>query len=176
MEEDFPPLWKPVCRILLYDFTTLYNEKTKERNDPMMRSPEKTIGSLIDRQKAAFIGSVDEDGFPAIKAMLPPRIREGIKTFYFTTNTSSMRVKQFQKNPKASLYFCDLGFFQGVMRKGTTEVLTDSAAKKLIWKEGDTMYYSQGMEDPDCCVLRFTAESGRYHSNFNSESFRISNE
>ena len=59
-----------------------------------MRDAEKTIGNLIDKQSVAFISSIDEEGFPNTKAMLPPRIREGIKIFYFTTNTSSRRVAQ----------------------------------------------------------------------------------
>ena len=46
-----------------------------------------TIGLLIDKQKVAFIGSVRQDGFPGVKAMLAPRKREGIRVFYFTTNT-----------------------------------------------------------------------------------------
>ena len=47
----------------------------------MMLNPEKTIGSLIDKQGVSFIGSVDADGFPNMKAMLPSRKREGIKEF-----------------------------------------------------------------------------------------------
>lgn len=27
--------------------------------------------------------------------------------------------------------------------------------------------------DPDCCVLKFVAVSGRYYANFHSESFDI---
>lgn len=42
-----------------------------------------------------------------------------------------------------------------------------------IWHEGDTMYYPEGVTDPDYCVLRFTAEQGRFYSNFNSENFEI---
>jgi general stress protein 26 len=37
----------------------------------MMRNPEETIGNLIDKQGLAFIGSVDDEGFPNMKAMLP---------------------------------------------------------------------------------------------------------
>lgn len=138
-----------------------------------MRDIEKTIGSLIDKQSVSFISSIDGQGFPNTKAMLPPRIREGIKTFYFTTNTSSMRVSQYQKNPKACIYFCDRRFFRGVMLTGTMEVLEDSASKELIWKDGDTMYYPKGVTDPDYCVLRFTACEGRFYSNFKSENFNI---
>lgn len=133
----------------------------------------KTIENLIARQKVSFIGSVDTEGFPNMKAMLPPRKREGIRTFYFTTNTSSMRVRQFLKNNRSCIYFCDKRFFRGVMLKGTMEVLTDPSSKELIWEEGDTLYYKEGVTDPDYCVLRFTAVCGRYYSNFESEDFQI---
>jgi predicted pyridoxine 5'-phosphate oxidase superfamily flavin-nucleotide-binding protein len=51
----------------------------------MMRNPEQTIGNLIDKQKIAFIASVDENGFPNMKAIserdwqreqLPEQIRD----------------------------------------------------------------------------------------------------
>lgn len=139
----------------------------------MMRNPKQTIGNLIDKQKTAFISSVDGEGYPNIKAMLPPREREGIRVFYFTTNTSSMRVGQYRNNPKACLYFCDKRFFRGVMLRGKMEVLEDRATKERIWRDGDTMYYAGGINDPDYCVLKFTAETGRYYCNFHSEDFQI---
>lgn len=134
-----------------------------------MRDAEKTIGNLIDKQGVSFIGSISEQGFPNMKAMLPPRIREGIKTFYFTTNTSSMRVAQYKQNPHACIYFYDKRFFRGVMLEGTMEVLEDSESRRKIWQENDTMYYPLGVDDPDYCVLRFVADKGRYYHNFHSE-------
>lgn len=139
----------------------------------MMRDAAQTIGNLIDKQGVSFISSLDDDGFPNTKAMLPPRKRDGIKTFYFTTNTSSMRVSQFRKNPKTCIYFCDKRFFRGVMLKGTMEVLEDAASKEMIWQEGDTMYYPQGVTDPDYCVLKFIAQTGRFYANFSSENFLV---
>ena len=138
-----------------------------------MRDAEKPIGNLIDKQGVSFIASTDGDGFPNMKAMLPPRKREGIHTFWFTTNTSSMRVSQYRENPKASIYFYDKRFFRGVMLKGTMEVLEDADAKEMIWQDGDTMYYPGGVTDPDYCVFKFTAQSGRYYANFKSEDFQV---
>ena len=138
-----------------------------------MRDAEKTIGLLIDKQSVAFIASNDEEGFPNMKAMLAPRKREGLRTFYFTTNTHSMRVGQYQRDNRASIYFYDKRYFRGVMLKGTMEVLFDQEHKEMIWRDGDTMYYKKGVTDPDYCVLRFTATSGRYYSNFSSEDFPI---
>lgn len=138
-----------------------------------MRDVFQTIGNLIDKQSVSFISSVDGEGFPNTKAMLPPRLREGLRIFYLTTNTSSMRAAQYRQNPKACLYFCDKRYFRGVMLIGTVEVLEDDASKELIWREGDTLYYPQGVTDPDYCVLRFTASKGRYYSHFHSEDFEI---
>lgn len=138
-----------------------------------MEDLEAIISTLISKQRTAFIGSVDKDEFPNIKAMLAPRKREGIRTFYFTTNTSSMRVAQYLQNNKACIYFCDEHSFQGVMLKGHMEVLTDAYSKEMIWQEGDTLYYKGGVNDPDYCVLRFTAISGRFYHDFSSEDFSI---
>lgn len=59
------------------------------------------------------------------------------------------------------------------MLLGTMEVLEDSIYKEMIWREGDTMYYPQGVTDPDYCVLRFTAMQGRFYNSFSSENFNI---
>lgn len=132
-----------------------------------------TLENLIDKQKTAYLGSVDGDGYPNVKAMLAPRKREGLKTFYLTTNTSSKRVADFIKNPKACLNFADTRFFRGLMLVGTVEVMTDAETKQSIWKFGDTMYYPLGVTDPDYCVLKFTAESGRFYQNFSTVAVEI---
>ena len=113
----------------------------------MMRDPEQTIGNLIDRRNTSFVGSVDEDGYP--------------------------EAAHYRAHPQACIYFVDRRFFRGVMLKGTMEVLEDAWAKELIWLDGDETYYPLGVTDPDYCVLRFTAERGRYYQNFSSEDFAV---
>jgi len=138
-----------------------------------MRNPAETIGDLIDKQSVSFISSVDENGYPNTKAMLPPCKREGIKTFYWHTNSPSIRVKQYRNNPKACIYFCDKRFFRGVMLKGTMEVLDDKKTKKEIWKDEFEVYYKRGRDGGDFIILKFTVESGRFYSNFRSEDFEV---
>ena len=135
----------------------------------------KEIERFIGKQDVSFVCSVDDDGFPNVKAMLKPRKRNGLKEFWFSTNTSSMRVRQYQDNPKASIYFYHKGLirYEGVMLKGTMEVLTDQATKDMIWRKGDSVFYKQGVTDPDYCVLKFTAESGRYYKDLKTESFSV---
>lgn len=139
----------------------------------MMKNPEQTIRKIVDKSSTVFISYVDNEGFPITKAMLKPRERQGISTFWFSTNTSSNKVKFFRENPKASIYFVDKRFFRGVSLIGTVEVLETAEAKERIWQRGDTMYYKGGVTDPDYCVLKFTAVRGRYYSNFHSEDFNL---
>lgn len=136
-----------------------------------MKTRENMI-EFIRKQKTAFVSSVDEEGFPNLKAMFAPRKIDG-NCFYFTTNTSSMRAQQFIKNPKASIYFYSRGRFkyEGLMLTGTMEVLQDDDIKREIWHTGDTMYYRQGVTDPDYCVFKFTAVKGRHYCRLKTDSF-----
>jgi pyridoxamine 5'-phosphate oxidase len=138
-----------------------------------MRNAEETIGKMIDKAGTSFMSYVDNEGYPITKAMLKPRERNGIKELWFSTNTSSNKVQFLKNNPKASVYFVDKRFFRGVSLAGTVEVLETPEAKERLWQEGDTMYYKNGVTDPDYCVLKFTAVKGRYYSNFKSEDFEI---
>lgn len=138
-----------------------------------MKNPEETIGKMIDKSGTSFVSYVDEDGYPITKAMLKPRKRDGIKEIWFSTNTSSDKVRYFRKNNKASIYFIDKRHFRGVSLIGTIEVLETTEAKEMIWQTGDEMFYKEGVSDPDYCVLKFTAHKGRYYSNFKSENFDI---
>lgn len=138
-----------------------------------MPMSEETMIKIIESANVSFISSIDENGFPNTKAMLPPRKRNGIKEFYFTTNTSSLRVSQYLNNAKASIYFFNRRYFQGVMIVGTMEVLTDQEIKNEIWQEGDELYYPQGVNDPDYCVLRFTGQKARTYHNFKKDDILI---
>jgi len=138
-----------------------------------MRNFEQTIGNMADKSATVFICYIDEYGFPVTKAMLRPREHDGIRTFYFTTNTSSNKVGCFQNNPKASIYFVNPRFFHGASLTGTMEILQTTEAKQRIWRKGDEQYYPLGVADPDYCVLKFTATKGRYYSDFHSEDFEI---
>lgn len=135
-----------------------------------MKTKEQLL-EFIRAQKVSFIASVDENGFPNMKAMLPPRLIEG-NCFYFTTNTGSKRAGQYRENNKASIYFYNKGRFhyEGLMLVGTMEVLTDEESKERIWLPTDKLYYKKGVTDPDYCVLRFTAQNGRHYLDFKHDN------
>lgn len=129
---------------------------------------------FISEQKTAFMGSVDEQGYPVIRAMLAPRKIDG-NDIYFSTNTSSSKVKQFTANKKACVYFYKRGRFkyQGLAIIGEMQICTDQATKDMIWKFGDSLFYKQGVTDPDYCVLKFTCKSAEYYCDFKIEKIEL---
>ncbi|MDR2962595.1 MAG: pyridoxamine 5'-phosphate oxidase family protein [Bacteroidales bacterium] len=131
------------------------------------------IEQLIKNQSVSYISSVDSEGFPNTKAMLAPVKRDGIKTFFWHTNSGSLRVKQFRENPKACVYFCNPQSFVGAMLKGTMEVIDDPETKLAMWQDGFSMYYTGGALGGDFILLKFTATGGRVYGNFSSESFKV---
>lgn len=129
---------------------------------------------FISEQKTAFLASVNEQGYPVIRAMLAPRVIDG-NVMYFSTNTSSEKVKQFAENDKACVYFYKRGRFkyQGVSLTGEVEICTDQLTKELIWRIGDKLFYKQGVTDPDYCVLKFVCKHAEYYCDFKIENFEF---
>lgn len=125
---------------------------------------KKGIRALRENAQVAYVASVNGTGFPQIKGMLV--LEHGsMKTHYFSTNTSSKRVAQFLKNPKASVYYVDdtKDAYKGALFTGTMEVCTDHETKTFLWREGFEMYYPKGVDDEDYCVYKFTADTVNYY-------------
>lgn len=130
---------------------------------------------FISEQKTAFIASVNGEGYPVVRAMLAPRKIED-NEIYFSTNTSSNKVKQFLENKKACVYFYKRGRFkyQGVTIVGDMEVCTDQETKNAIWRFGDKLFYKQGVTDPDYAVLKFKGKTAEYYCDFKIETIDLS--
>lgn len=132
------------------------------------------IFKFILKQKTAFIASIDEQGYPVIRAMLAPRKIDG-NEIYFSTNTASNKIKQYLANNKACIYFYKRGKikYQGVTMIGEMQVCTDQATKDMVWRFGDKIFYKQGVTDPDYCVLKFKGITAEYYCDLNKEKIDL---
>ena len=125
---------------------------------------------VINRCEIGLLGNNDEQGNPQIKAMIKAD-NEGLKTFWFCSNTSSRRVNQIKKDRNACLYYYE--GFEGVMLRGFAEVSYDDDIRKSFWQDDMVMYYPLGYTDPDFALIKFTATSGNYYNNLHNEDFEI---
>lgn len=130
------------------------------------------IRAVIANAATVYVASVDENGYPCVKAM-SARMQEGMVFHYMSTNYSSKRTRQFLKNDRCSIYYCEEQSYKGVMLTGHMEVCTDHETRTLIWNDRDVMYYPQGVDDPDYCVFKFVAERGNYYHGLSNIDFDI---
>ena len=120
------------------------------------------IKHLIDRSLFADLGFIGEDGFPAVRRVFCVWHR-GIGAHLISTNTSSGHVAHLASDDRACLYFADSETFEGVCLTGRARVRTERHFRELLWNDGDEKYYPKGIDDPDYCVIEFTAESAKYY-------------
>jgi general stress protein 26 len=117
---------------------------------------------LVESSEIAMLTTVDGEGYPNTRAMIRMET-EGLKTTWFSTNTSSRKIGHLAANPRACVYFVDFEKWMGLMLVGSTEILRDAESRKRLWRDGFEKYYPKGVDDPDYSVLRFTAHRGRYY-------------
>jgi general stress protein 26 len=142
--------------------------------------------NLMEESKAAFLTTIDPDGFPITRAMFNLRNKEQFPEFselfekqqnqftiYITTNTSSSKVAHLNKNPKMCVYFCDTEDFKGFMLGGSVEIVDDLKLKKKIWLDWWMQYYPEGVEDPDYTLLRLEPKNARYYHKLNHAKFEL---
>ena len=147
---------------------------------------KKSALKLISESKAAYLTTIDSNGFPITRAMFNLRNseqfpefseffqnQEDIFTLYISTNTSSAKVEHLKNNPLMCVYFCDADDFQGFMLGGSVEFIEDLKMKKKIWLDWWTRYYPKGVEDPDYTLLRLNPNTARYYYKLKQVNFEL---
>jgi general stress protein 26 len=154
------------------DTMTVANNNPAKKDLLSQEEAKERSLELIKNCNIALLGSVDGDGYPNIKAMIKVET-EGLKTVWFSTNTSSKRISQLKNNPKSCVYFHNEQSFKGLMLVGRIEILTDQISRERLWKDGCEIFYPLGVTDPDYSVLRFTASWANYYEGLHNIGFEV---
>ncbi|UCC20282.1 MAG: pyridoxamine 5'-phosphate oxidase family protein [Promethearchaeota archaeon] len=150
-----------------------------------LKEAKKLSLELMETSKAAYLTTVDSDGYPITRAMFNLRNKEQFPEFskffagldnefdiFISTNTSSTKHKHIQKNPKICVYYCDPEDFKGVMFGGEVEVIDDMDIKRKIWLDWWTRYYPEGLEDPDYLLLRLDPKTAEFYYRLQKVQFK----
>jgi general stress protein 26 len=133
-----------------------------------------TSRRLMQTSASVYLTTVSGHGIPFTRAMLNVRNRKQypslVKFFaaqkgelvaYFTTNTSSDKVKHVKKHPYVSVYYCDPKKFHGLMLGGRIQIVKDAKIKKALWQKGWEKYYPGGFDSPDHTVFKLVPSVAR---------------
>ena len=123
------------------------------RNDLIKKAEE-----LFTQSKVCTVASVSEKGYPRI-CVLMPLLSDGLKEFWFSTGAHGTKVRHFKSNPKAGVTFFHGG--DSVTLTGDMEIVTDKLVKYALFEKWSDFlerhFPNGGKDDPDYCVLHFTA-------------------
>ncbi|MFX1463671.1 MAG: pyridoxamine 5'-phosphate oxidase family protein [Promethearchaeota archaeon] len=140
---------------------------------------------LMETSKAAYLTTIDSEGYPITRAMFNLRNKEKFPEFfgffngldnefeiYISTNTASSKTGHIKKNPKICVYYCNPEDFKGVMFGGEVEIIDDMNIKKKLWLDWWTRYYPEGLEDPDYTLLRLKPNVAQFYYRLQKVQFK----
>ena len=124
---------------------------------------------LSNKPQICLLATLNEEGLPEIRALENMRYQkkydghfakviaeteENPLAVYMSTNTSSEKIKQINKNDNVAIYFSIPQEYNGVMFQGNIEFINDKEFKKKIWHDGSLKFYPSGYTDPDFTLLK----------------------
>jgi len=113
----------------------------------------KKANEAIQKCKAAYVGVIDEAGFPSVSTISTIK-PESINEVYFSTGMDGNKIKRLQKNNKISICFHSSG--DNVTLVGEAEILTDQESKDRFWLDWFDEIYKGGKTDPNYCIVKIT--------------------
>lgn len=115
----------------------------------------KKAAQLLEKTGEVTLASINENGYPRICVLSKIR-SEGIRKLWVATGTSSVKVKNFNENCKASA--CAYKDADSITLVGKVSVIQDRAAKAEMWLDWFINHFPGGIDDPEYCVLEFNTE------------------
>lgn len=120
------------------------------------------------------MASVSEKGYPRICVLMPLKT-VGVKEFWFSTGASGTKVRHFKNNGKAGVTFYSGG--DSVTLTGEMEIVSDKSVKDGLWEKWSKFleknFSNGGKDDPEYCVIRFTANEGTIYIDGEFETVEV---
>ncbi len=121
----------------------------------------KKIGSLIDGIRMAMMTTVGESGQLHSRPMAVQEM-DFDGEFWFYTSKSSGKIDSIEHDQHVNLAFVKESDNKYVSIAGRAHVVNDRAKVKELWTPLMTTWFPKGVDDPELCLIRVSAESAEY--------------
>jgi len=166
--EKIPDNFSDYSILFLFQFVDMTD--TKDRSCKMYTKYDGMISSMSEKERLlveefirrctyVVIGTNHEEYGVRLSSLanLPG---QSLDAFYFVSHLRSQKVVNIMGDP-----VCEIIMFKEdgseLIIRGSGEIVTDIACKKLKWESGMVSWYPGGPEDENFCLVRLTPESIR---------------
>lgn len=111
---------------------------------------------IMGKSMFTSFATVDENGCPQSRAMMPTTIEDDF-TVYYVTNRMTAKCRQIGANPKVSSLWTEviepMSNWSSVLIKGEASISDDKALRDRFWMEQLKPFFPGGADDPNFVIL-----------------------
>ncbi len=114
---------------------------------------------LTKHFKAAMLISHQQDGSLHARPMAVAELKPDADA-YFSTSIESPKIAEIEADPRVLITFQGRNEFASI--EGTATVVRDRALIDRLWAEDWRLWFPEGKNDPNLCILKVSAQRGEY--------------
>lgn len=129
-----------------------------------MTSKESEINSLaalVDGIDIVMVTTTAKDG-RLVSRPLRTQQMETDGDLWFITSRSSHKVEEIKQHPQVNVAYASQSGNTYVSVAGKASLVFDKAKLHALWSPAAQLFYPDGKDDPDLCLLRVKMESVEY--------------
>ena len=119
------------------------------------------LKDVIDGLDTAMLTTISAQGRLVSRPLRMQEMDEG-GAMWFVTDCKSHKIDEIRARPQVNLAFAAPADNTYVSVSGKATVLFDKARLQALWSPAMMVFYPDGLDDPDLCVLRVDLESAEY--------------
>lgn len=113
------------------------------------------VFELLNSNLTVSLASITRNGYPRPIPMKVISVDDE-KNVWFATSLKSEKIDEFKVNPRAGIACSNNEM--SVSLQGKIQIVVDSVLKKNMWNDGMRIYFPEGSDSEDYCLLKFVPE------------------
>lgn len=135
----------------------------QSNHNPTHDEAVKKLRELIKDIKFAMLTTVDTDGSLRSRPMVTQQVEFDGDLWFFTDKTTQ-KIDQILHDKEVNVSYADPGKDRYVSASGKAHIIRDRAKIKEFWNPMYTIWFPEGVEDPNLVLIKIPIEQAEYWS------------
>jgi general stress protein 26 len=119
------------------------------------------LDELIENIRVAMLTTVEEDGSLRSRPMAAPKLAFQGELWFFTS-ADAPKVAESQQHRQVNVSFADPERHDYVSVSGSASLVYDRQKMEELWSPWFSMWFPQGLKDPNLALLKVDVEKAEY--------------